>query len=198
MSEFKVQYIRSCVQCGDILSKKCGGCTKHPNRKPRITEIYDWPPILATGPCGCIQIKCQRAACGNLAWRSRGHQSIMSRFKSAFCSRKCNSIANFENRKNRLTVKCAWHLCDTKIERKCSILKTFKHSYCRKDHYYLARKKMAYDITERQTVSRSLYYCSKCRDVTEQMNEAKRLRCLTCNTSNEAMTVTNRASGRTA
>ena len=69
MSTFKVQRIRSCVQCGDLLALKCKTCLKHPDRKPRVVELYDWPQVLKTAECGCcIQFQCQLPGCTKTRW----------------------------------------------------------------------------------------------------------------------------------
>lgn len=185
--EFKVQYIRSCKQCGTVLSMKCKACVKHPDRKPTIVEVYDWPPILATCPSGdCIQIACQKPGCTGKPWRSRSH-TRGGKMKSAhmYCTRQCNlSMIALSKRIARVKVPCGW--CRAPVERTESQLKLLKSAYCRPDHYFLFLKKAVHEAKQalkaETSPDRALLHCVKCKDVTEHKAPSKgNAICLTCN-----------------
>ncbi len=156
MSVFKVQRIRSCIQCGDVLSQKCGACVKHPDRVPRVVEYHNWPPILKVAECGCcVQVACQNPTCSVKVWRTKKQSATgLSRSATLFCSKRCNAVTQNAARDTRVLVPCGWHECRKKIPRRASLLRTFKNAYCRPDHYYLAEAKKRHDAKEaaRQTL----------------------------------------------
>lgn len=174
MSVFKVQRIRSCVQCGSVLSLKCKGCAAHPDRKPKIVEYYNWPTILEVCPCKCsVRIACQRDGCKGTMWRNKTHNpGGLSRSASLFCSPRCNCLVRAAERDTRVTVPCGWHECRKPVLRSRSQIKTFKAAYCRPDHYFLSMRKSAHDVKVAkikaiEDTQIGLLHCSGCNDVTE-------------------------------
>lgn len=174
MTTFHVQRIRSCSQCGDVLPQKCGGCLAHPDRKPRIIELYDWPPILATGPCGCLLIQCQAPDCTNKRWRypflkNKEGKSVAKTF---CCSPKCaTTIANSAKAK-KIKVNCAY--CEKLKEVWPSVLKARRNIYCKPECHYLHMRKMAFEAKEGQKIietqmnKAALLACEgSCKDITE-------------------------------
>jgi hypothetical protein len=146
----KIQRIRWCVQCECPLPLKCARCVKHPNRKPKIQDVYDWPPILATRDCGCIQIACQREGCTAKMWRhvpSASKRDGKCRYRNQFCSPRCSSIAGNAGRLNRKEVSCAE--CSKKLIRKAYNLKTWKHSFCGPKCRMIFYRKEMYESKER-------------------------------------------------
>ncbi len=189
MSIFKIQRIRSCVQCGDVLALKCAACTKHPERKPRVLEIYDWPPILKTAECGCcIQISCQAEGCTRRMWRNVKHnKASMAASKRSFCSIACAARSMAMARCTRQTVPCDW--CKKPVTKKSYALKTWKKSFCNQTCYFLRRAKDAHAIKEAERNAPDagnigLLHCVKCNDVTEHLTpKNKPAMCKTCQTT---------------
>ncbi len=189
MSTFKVQKIRSCVQCGDLLSLKCKSCAIHPERKPRVIDLYDWPPILATGPCGCIKILCQAEGCGKTTWRnpSRCGRGGKATSKKLFCSYLCSTRTLAAAKNIRQKVPCAY--CEKITIRKSYLLKIWALSFCNRSCYFLHRAKKSHEAKEaaiaekRGTDGRALLQCGKCRDVTEHREiNANNAKCEKCST----------------
>ncbi len=189
MSTFKVQRIRSCVQCGDMLSLKCKACTAHPNRKPRVIELYDWPEVLKTAECGCcIQIRCQATGCVktrwcNTKWNTQGKQPS----KRFFCSIPCSSRTISSDRCKKQTVPCAY--CTKPVSKKSYEVKTWTKSFCNKTCYAIYRAKAKHDAKEavRKALdgdgSEALLQCAgKCRGaITEHTATSKTTaRCVPC------------------
>lgn len=149
MSIFKVQRIRSCVTCGDVLALKCKACIKHPNRRLRILDFYDWPPIIKTAECGCcIQFRCQAEGCPKTRWaytkHDRGGKAVAQKF---FCSISCSALTLAKSRTMRQMVPCAW---DQKlVEKKSFAIKTWKQSFCNRSCYFLWRAKEKHETKER-------------------------------------------------
>lgn len=203
MSTFKVQRIRSCVQCGDVLSLKCKGCVKHPDRKPRVIEYYDWPEILKTAECGCcIYIQCQFPGCGKCVWRNKSHnREGRAISKAFFCSTTCSGRTIGLARVNRREVPCAY--CAKKVMKKACELKTWKHAFCNRTCYFLFKAKQTHDqkqIAEKLYKSLndlSMLQCQgKCRgQVTEHSKTSKNTSaCKTCNTVRDDRVMTTSAS----
>lgn len=189
MSNFKVQRIRSCTQCGTVLSLKCKACISHPDRKPRVIEVYDWPPILATCPSGqCVQIQCQLPGCTGTMWRNRTHtRGGKMRSQAMYHTKACNMKALAAARDTRTFVNCGWRECKTKVLRTQSQLKTLKSAYCRQDHYFLEMRASIHDAKEAKllikegTDGRSLLECLKCRDITDHEKTGRYFsKCLKC------------------
>lgn len=189
MNVFRVQKIRSCVQCGDVLSQRCTSCVKHPDRVPRIVEFHDWPTILKVAECGCcVQVACQNPSCDVKVWRTKRFSSTgLSRSATLFCSKRCNVVTQNAARDTRISVPCGW--CAKPVRRRSAMLKTFKNVYCRPDHYYLAEAKKRHAAKEAiafeksGTDGRALLQCGKCKDVTEHSEvNANNAQCESCST----------------
>lgn len=91
LAGIKVQLVRFCVQCEDILPRRCTKCIIHPSRKPRVVELFGVPPVLSTNTCGCVKIVCQRGGCGRTMWRHPSADGTLGR-KNHFCSPECVRI----------------------------------------------------------------------------------------------------------
>lgn len=188
MSTFKVQRIRSCVQCGEMLSLKCKACVKHPERKARVLEFYDWPGILKTAECGCcIKIACQGAGCVQTVWRNskhnRGGKSISKAF---YCSVTCSARSMAAARCTRQTVPCAY--CTKPVVKKSYALKTWTQSFCNNSCYFLFRAKAKHDAAEVKKVEPvdvGMLQCQgPCKDITEHdtPSEKRPAKCRACGT----------------
>ena len=202
MNQFKVQRIRSCVQCGDVLALKCQVCIKHPDRKPRVVSIHDWPPILKTAECGCcIQIACQLTGCLNKMWRQTNRYGGAGKnvYARCFCSPVCASRAAAVTKTRGREVPCDW--CRKTVFKKLYTIKSWKASYCDNTCYFLARKKRAYAERENRRLRqedreeaaqrRALLHCVKCSDVTEHQVVGSKYEtglCLQCKTARSAST----------
>ena len=185
---FKIQRVRSCLQCGELLSRKCTRCLIHPERKPKIIELYDWPKILETGPCGCIKIACQLLGCKNTYWRyPRLHyKTAKSVARNLYCSKKCSANAANIAKGNR-AVKAFCSFCGMAKMVIPAILKVRQHVFCHSEHHYLfVRKKKAEADYAKQVIKNvdnlALLSCEgNCRDVTEHtMQTDCKYRCNMC------------------
>ena len=121
----KIQKIHECRQCGDLLPLKCLKCLAHPDRKPRIVELYGLPPILETGPCGCVRIACEREGCARSVWR-RVYQ--VAKHPSRFCGDSCARIFQAARRNTQQEVTCANPGCERGAD---GTRKRFKVKVCR-------------------------------------------------------------------
>ncbi len=174
MSVFHVQRIRSCVQCGEILSQKCDKCQAHPNRKPQIIELFDFPPVLATAECKCcIKLRCQREGCQNTFWRYiRLHYSVAkARSRNFYCSSTCAAKASPATKSTSIDTPCAY--CGKIVAKQPAILKLRRHVFCNPSHHYLFVKKSRFDadkgkkIIEREMEKQALLQCGNgCKDIT--------------------------------
>lgn len=176
----KVQKIRSCVQCGDVLAKKCDRCKAHSNRKPRVIEYYDWPEILAISPCGCIKIACQLPGCHATMWRlkskNRGGMSISKNF---FCSVAHTSKFVASQRDKRQTVPCAY--CGKLVVKKAFALKTWKESYCNQTCHFLQRAKRKHEAREASAkIQVMVCYCPAHRGEIVEQTPVRGTNYLTC------------------
>ncbi len=107
MSFVKVQRVCWCVQCEEMLPRRCTKCVKHPDRKPRVVEIFDAPPVLATNECGCVKIRCQRPGCLHTMWRHPrvdGTLGNKNHFHDPDCVRIVTAAAKVAK---RVTVICS-------------------------------------------------------------------------------------------
>ena len=163
---FKVQYVRSCRQCHAVLPMKCKACSIHPERRPVVIEVFDWPKILATCPSGdCIQIQCQRPACGGTMWRNRTHtRGGKMKSEKMYCSKRCNLLVQNSAKVTSVMVPCGW--CDKPVKRKQSEIKSTRRVFCHQEHYFLSLRKSAHDAKEEVSTRTSLH-CRKCVDVTD-------------------------------
>lgn len=167
---FKVQRIRSCVQCGDVLGLKCKSCLKHPDRKPVVVEFFDWPEILKVAECGCcILIACQAPGCVNRMWRHRKHErGGLTSSRSFICSPKCGGKLLHITRSKRQQVPCAY--CSKLVTKKQFTLKSWVRSFCNNSCYFLFRAKAKHEAQQAakaKDAARALLWCEKCKDVTE-------------------------------
>lgn len=192
MTTFKIQRIRSCTQCKSILPVKCEKCVSHPERKPTVVELYDWPEILETGPCWCcIRIRCQLSGCTNTPWkyvklRSRTGKTTA---KSLFCSHTCSAKAAGATRANSVKLPCSY--CSKPVSKRPSILKLRRDVYCNHECHYLNVKKQTFELKQAKKLAekvileadenKALLDCIKCKSVTEHIEESKnQYRCLEC------------------
>lgn len=141
MSYFKVQHIRFCKQCRELLPTKCAKCIVHPERKPRVVAIYDAPRILATGPCGCVKIICQFEKCARkrFMWRRLKADGSLAQHNH-YCTPNCARDDIAAARTTRVTVTCAYAPCSKKFERKACEVKNMRCACCSPACGYLQRK----------------------------------------------------------
>ena len=191
MIKLVVQKIRECTGCGDVLSQKCDKCKKCPSRKPRVTEVYDWPPILETAACGCcVKVACQipdelrPGSCKKTSWK-RVLNSAGATSAHLFCSHPCANIATAAARKNRVTIKCAW--CGTPKEIHAYRLARTKMLFCRKSCRFMHQRQEAANRKKANAKidsGRMLLECrGRCRSITEHMKSRRGAYCLTCSTT---------------
>ena len=83
-----IQRVRWCSCCEKMLPKTCTECVKHPDRKPRMVEIFGAPHILATNECGCVKIRCQRPGCLETMWRHPRADGTLG-YRNHFCCPQC-------------------------------------------------------------------------------------------------------------
>lgn len=184
MKLFKVQYIRSCSQCGDVLPQKCEQCKVHPDRKPRIIELFDWPQILQTGPCGCcIQIQCQRPGCSTKFWRYvRLHSKTgKATSRNVVCGKACAIALAGSAKAKKVEAPCAY--CGAVKTLVPSILKVRRHIFCNPSHHYLWVRKMRFEAIEAARAAleaeddAALLFCAVCRDVVECKRSGRLYQC---------------------
>ena len=132
------QKIHFCSQCGDTLPLRCVKCIRHPERKPRVVELFDAPPILRTGPCGCILIQCQRQGCKETRW-CRLKADGTFELKNYYCSKYCGGQVTGEARKTRQILPCSYPGCTKKVEKHVSSIVRTKRIYCGQSHHYAHR-----------------------------------------------------------
>lgn len=159
MSTLKIQFVRSCVQCGDVLSTKCKGCIKHPERQPRVVEFYDWPEILETNSCGCIRIRCQLEGCSVTMWRyrQRNGQHGLPTSKNFYCSVPHSARAAGLGRVKKIMVPCA--SCSKPVQKKNYAIKTWKRSFCNRTCYFIFRAKERHSLQEKAVADRKMERC---------------------------------------
>lgn len=136
----KIQLIRWCRQCECLLPRRCLACIKHPERKPRVVELYGMPPILYRNSCGCVGFKCQRVGCLQIAYfhpRADGTLGKKNRFCSPACVRADTAAAKVAK---RVTTPCA-DGCGRLVSRPASDMKA-KHSYFSQFCHYRHRVQM--------------------------------------------------------
>ena len=108
----KVCRVRWCVQCEEILSKKCVRCIKHPDRKPRIVELIGTVNIIETGPCGCVRFSCQRVGCPKTMWRHlRLSGKTSYAVRNHFCSTSCCAATTADKKRLARPMICAYPPC---------------------------------------------------------------------------------------
>ena len=172
----KVQRVRFCRQCQELLPTRCSKCIVHPERKPRIVSIYDSPPILATGPCGCVKISCQYAGCKakRFMWRRLKHDGTLAQHNH-YCTQECARADIAQARTTRVTVTCSYKKCGVKFERKPSEVKGMRHAFHTPKCFYLHRVENRVD-TRRPVDDDSIgmMMClGRCRSVTDHNTPKK-------------------------
>lgn len=185
---FKIQHIRFCKQCRELLPTKCAKCIVHPERKPRVVAIYDSPPILATGPCGCVKIACQFEKCSRkrFMWRRLKADGSLAQHNH-YCTPDCARDDIASARTTRVMVTCAYVPCSKKKERKACEVKNMRSMCCSPACGYLQRKvetaakRKAALSAKNGTDGRSLMWCENCDDATDHMEVSRSTaRCVKC------------------
>ena len=189
--EFKVQKIRFCTQCREILPLKCVKCVHHPERRPTVQELFDWPPILQTRDCGCVQFACQRPGCQKTLWRhvpTRG-QGGKAKFAHQFCSLKCSAMVTNSAKNKQQKVPCV--NCGTIITRHAFALRQRRFSACSHACRNIYQARLRHAEKERAEESRQRgatlaarlqsFWCERCRAVTDQLPVSyNKLECTVC------------------
>lgn len=132
----KHQTIRWCTQCEEQLPTRCAKCIKHPDRKPRVVEIFDAPTIIKTNECGCVGFKCQRNKCTapGLVWRHPRADGTLG-YKNHFCSPNCVRLVTAAARvAKRVTLPCSCG-CGKMLTRPASNMRS-KYIYFSQKHHY--------------------------------------------------------------
>lgn len=180
---FKIQRVRSCVQCGDLLPLKCAKCVKHPARKPRIIELYEWPEILETAPCGCFKIACMLPGCTKTMWRIRKFKHGLAEQKHFFCEQRHAQRFHAQQKRNSVVVAC--EECKTRIERIPAKIKA--RMFCKPECWYIYQKrKQAEAKAGQQIIAKALdrhemLTCRRCREITEHKPVLRGIsECLAC------------------
>jgi hypothetical protein len=144
MTEPRVQIVRMhwCTGCEKPLAPRCGGCKKHPNRKPRIVQLYGLPEVLKTAECGCCHlIRCQRPACFNTRWlHLTAKERTLLGLKNFMCSRACTVQTTADAKRTSVEVVCARPGCGRVRRVAQSALKASKHYiYCSQKCHFAHR-----------------------------------------------------------
>lgn len=176
----KVQRICWCVQCEELLPSKCEKCIKHPDRKPRIVEVYGAPPIIETNKCGCVGFKCQRNACTNpdLVWRHPKADGTLG-FKNHFCSPACvRAVTSEAHRACRVEVPCDCG-CGRICMRRKSELRS-KGVYFSQLCHYRHRLEVMHEKRAKKVAIKTLW-CFKCiAEVDHSKLPNDRFECVRC------------------
>ncbi len=184
MSASKVQHIRFCKQCRELLPTKCEKCLVHPERRPRIVSIYDAPPILATGPCGCVKLACQLEKCTRkrFMWRRLKADESLAQHNH-YCTAQCGRDDIAAARNTRVMVTCAYKPCSKQKERKACEVKNMRSMCCSPECGYLQRKvetakRRAAAVADKRG---TFVWCEKCKDATDHADISKTMaRCTKC------------------
>lgn len=135
---FKVQLVRYCIQCEEVLPRRCTKCVKHPKRAPRVVELFGVPVVLAINECGCVKIRCQLTGCFRTMWRHPLADGTLPR-RNHFCSPTCVRIATAAaKRAARTSTICSMPGCARVITRPASNMRA-KHVYCSQKCHFLHR-----------------------------------------------------------
>jgi hypothetical protein len=150
MSTLHFQRVRFCTQCKEPLPKKCDRCLEHPERTPKVIELYDFPKILRTAECGCcVEISCQASGCSKSMWRhvNKHYKSGKWPAKTFCCSQRCAALTASMSRKTGMKVLCSCG-CGQKIYKEMWALKMNRYVYANSEHCYKHRRQMAHDAKE--------------------------------------------------
>ena len=184
MSFVKVQRVCYCIQCEEMLPKRCKKCVKHPDRRPRVVEIFDAPPVLATNECGCVKIRCQRPGCLQTMWRhprADGTLGNKNHFHDPACVRIVTAAAK---RAARVTVVCTCG-CGRTVTRSLSLMKAKRVYFSQLCHFrhrvaLKAEARRAEDNDDVQSLVCSSKYCRG--EVTDHKRlDNGRYACVRCN-----------------
>lgn len=130
----KVQRIRFCVQCEEALPRRCAKCVKHPDRRPRVVELFGVPAVLATNECGCVKIRCQRPGCLRTMWRHPLADGTLAR-RNHFCSPACGrAVTAAAKRAARVAAPCSCG-CGRQVVRPASNMRAQRAYYSQRCHY---------------------------------------------------------------
>lgn len=182
VSEF--QEVLFCTQCEEKLPRRCTKCVKHPDRKPRVVELFGVPPVINTNSCGCVLLLCQRDGCGKTMWRHPRADGTLGK-KNHFHDQECVRIVTSAARiAKRITADCSCG-CGRSVTRPASNMRAKYAYFSQKCHFrhrtVLAaknKKELEHKNPSRDT---GLLYCVKCRDVEEHtIQYRKPAVCLKC------------------
>lgn len=142
MPTLHVQRLRFCSQCEEPLSDKCAKCLKHPNRKPRTIELFNFPEVIKTAECGCcVYIQCQRDPCVNKFWRcvTKNYAVGKTQARKVVC-KSCAPLTGSDSRKiTSVSVQCSCG-CGSKVSVQQAKFKVQRYSYVSKKHMYDHRR----------------------------------------------------------
>lgn len=184
MNQLKIQHVRFCRQCRELLPTKCVKCVAHPERKPRVVALYGAPPIIGTAPCGCVKVKCQRAACGMDAWKKLKKTGQLPE-RNLYCSKQCHLLDI--NVARRVVAPMPCQECGVMAQRPPSALSPKVFFCSRQCRWVSERKRNAAVYAQRRKLDemrklseqgidgRALYYCTKCKDVTDHIQIRKKV-----------------------
>lgn len=136
----KIQLVRWCRQCEELLPRTCEKCKRHPDRRPRVVELFGVPPVLRTNACGCVEIPCQRPGCPQTKWVHPRADGTLG-FKNHFCSRTCTiAVTNAARKAKRITAPCSCG-CGRTVTRPASNMRA-KHVYFSQKCHFIHRVMM--------------------------------------------------------
>lgn len=165
----KLIRIRSCSQCKRPLPDKCSNCLKHPEAKPEVIELFDFPKPVKMHSCGeHADFKCQ--GCGTVFMRylKQRAKEKMTPFKGLFCTSAC--AITFDNKNSKIAIKVPCAYCGVEIDR---TLRKLSHSklqlaFCDPEHWYLYRVSESHKEKEKENPTEALLQClNGCKDITE-------------------------------
>ena len=163
----KIVRVRFCDQCGDPLAKKCKNCLKHPERKLKVVELYDFPTPLKVAECGCcILLQCQRPGCSNTFWRYiklRGKEK-KSRARNFVCGTTCAAAVANSCKAQKVAVSCSY--CGKVKQIQPSVFKLRRHFFCSSEHHYLWQQKQSAEAIK-QDERRAMVECPHCKVIVE-------------------------------
>lgn len=129
--------IRFCSQCRSPLPQKCAGCLKHPDREPKVIELYDFPKPLKISECGCcVLLRCQRPGCTTTFWRSTRNNVVKGRSRHAtfICGGKCRAIMANAGRQTSVMLSCGY--CKKQVKRQPAQIPLNRVVYCNPECWY--------------------------------------------------------------
>lgn len=179
------QHLMFCVQCHELLPRKCHKCITHPDRKPRIVEVFGVPPILQTAPCRCVLIACQREGCDKTMWRQLMASGEL-KLRNHFCSVTCRNrvIADARKKVNK-PIPCTF--CNTIVLRSPSDTKNRLHTYCNPECFHRHRVQVKANrrrqLEGHESIQALACYSSRCRGEVVDHRRVKSgvLSCVRCN-----------------